>query len=646
MSARAKLLIVVAAATLGLTLPALAAGPICGGADPHAKHLNNGLDCAVCHPLGGLLGFSNVFTYPRGTSTAGGTVTPDSPTTCAVACHSPMGGAPHTATWIAGTLDCTSCHDTRVLPSSHLAVPAQAPRSLCETCHAVEGHTSGTAAFASHPASWMDRADPGFHAFSANRGLGACQQCHQQDLAGGATGVSCAQCHDQSLPAGVTSWKTNCTMCHGGLETTNGAPPRATWGNGADPVRVGAHTSHAAAGFDCAICHVKPADALSPGHIDGSVASVTFSGLGAAAGSPAWNRAASTCTTYCHGLTLAGGTNPSPNWTRVGQGEATCGACHGLPPPPPHPAVSADLAGCNACHPLTVDPAGALVSAAAGGKHLDGVVEASGGHAASWMDPSNGGFHALAANRGLSACTSCHGADLSGGSANVACASCHDRDLPAGIASWKVNCVMCHGGADNTTGAPPRATWGNGGDAVRIGAHTAHVTPGGIAAGFDCAVCHVKPSDALSPGHVGGPTAGVAFRGLAAAGSATPSWDRAAATCSSTYCHGGYSGTYQYQVWDYGVDGLVTKTVPYAGSNATPAWTGTATACDSCHGNPPRPTGTWHSGVHGVFNDCQECHPDATGEGGRGTAITDANAHINGAIEVTPHWRSGCFGCH
>ena len=70
-------------------------------------------------------------------------------------------------------------------------------------------------------------------------------------------------------------------MCHGGTDNQTGAPPRTTWGQGADPVRVGAHTSHLsgssiAPAFDCGVCHVKPADALAAGHIDQSTASVTF----------------------------------------------------------------------------------------------------------------------------------------------------------------------------------------------------------------------------------------------------------------------------------------------------------------------------------------------------------------------------------
>lgn len=105
-------------------------------------------------------------------------------------------------------------------------------------------------------------------------------------------------------------------------------------------------------------------------------------------------------------------------------------------------------------------------------------------------------------------CTGCHGADLSGGSSGVACGRCHDRNLPAGVASWSVNCVMCHGGLENATGAPPKARWGSEADAIRIGAHTAHVVAT-ISAPIGCATCHPVPADALSPGHLGDGTADV-----------------------------------------------------------------------------------------------------------------------------------------
>ncbi|HEY6853781.1 MAG TPA: CxxxxCH/CxxCH domain-containing protein [Gemmatimonadales bacterium] len=634
-----------------------AAGPMCVGTDPHAKHINVGLACTVCHPKGGAFGFTNVYTYPRGTSTAGGTLVPPSagvPATCTVACHSPLGSAPRTISWATpGPLACSTCHDT---PAG--AHPQLAAGSDCQGCHQTSNHTSGTVALVPHPATWMTRSDPGFHAFAADRGLAACQQCHRSDLSGGVTGFSCARCHDTTDATGKTvAWQTNCTLCHGGTDNATGAPPRTIFGYATDAVRIGAHSSHLAGSdlappFGCEVCHVKPVDALSAGHVDQvadggtPLAKVTFSGLASSGVSPLWDRATATCSsTYCHGGTLGGGSNTTPSWTSIGQGQAACGTCHGLPPPAPHPALApGDLTRCNQCHPATVDASGAVIKPSLGGKHLDGNVDAVGGHSANWMDTASPGFHAFSANAAIASCTSCHGADLAGGSAGVACARCHDANLPVGVTSWKSNCLMCHGGVDDQSGAPPRATWGRESDPLRVGAHTRH-RAGRLTAAFDCGVCHVKPADALAAGHVDEGTAKLTFGGIALSGGAVPSWNRADGTCSATYCHGNYSGIYTYQTWDYSLDQPVLVDVPYSGKKAAPPWTGQPMQCDSCHGNPPWPTGVWHSGRHGGGNQCELCHPDASGLP-PGDVVTNPSLHMNGTVEVAPKWENSCIGCH
>ena len=632
----------------------------CTGTGAHDRHAAMNIGCTVCHPCGGALAF-NGFTYSGGTS-ATGTVTPGSgttPATCAVACHSPLNAPAHSVAWNQGPLDCTACHTPTALPSTHPPLTMPNPTGAdCVTCHDMSKHTTGTVTFAPHPATWMNQADPGFHAFSANKGLAACQGCHGQDLAGGITGVACAQCHDTALPTGVTTWKKNCVMCHGGTDNPTGAPPKATWGNSADLVRIGAHSAHVTASaispaFGCALCHVKPVDAFSPGHIDGSTATVAFDGLAVGIGAlaPAWDRTSATCSnTYCHGA-FRNGNAAAPDWTKVGQGQGACGTCHGLPPPAAaHPAVGSDLTVCAVCHPKTMDGSGHIIPPAQGGLHLDGLIEAA-GHDASWMDTASPNFHAFSAVRGLAGCQACHGPDLSGGTTGVACATCH------GGPSWKTNCTMCHGGVANATGAPPNSVWGTGDpqrgggtpDPIRVGAHTAHVQ-GTLATSFDCGQCHVTPTDAFSAGHVDGPVATVTFGQLASKGAKPPVYTRAnGATCASTYCHGGYTGTYTYSVWDWGLDEGVAVTTSYAGKNATPKWTDGPMACNSCHDNPPR-NGTWHSGQHGYFteyNNCELCHPDAIGTVTGGTAITNLALHVNGIVDVTPKWQpSKCFGCH
>ncbi|HEX9049218.1 MAG TPA: hypothetical protein VF841_01675, partial [Anaeromyxobacter sp.] len=463
--------------------------PQCTGTDVHQTHLSK-FACNVCHPAGAQYGFAVPHVFPRGTTTAGGTLvlaTAAAPTTCTVACHYPMGGAAKSITWnTPGPLDCTTCHDTATtLSPAHPTVSPTAPRSDCLACHDMSTHAigDGTVVLVKHVAGWMDTSSSSFHAASAIRGLAACQQCHAADLSGGFTGYSCAQCHDTIDASGApVRWATNCTMCHGGTNDQTGAPPKTIWGYASDAIRTGAHASHLAgsaiaAPFDCAVCHTKPADALAQGHIDNvaatdvPMATVALTGI-AAIGVPnaAWDRAGATCATYCHGATLTGGSNTSPVWTTLDGSQAACGTCHGVPPPAPHPTVASDLTLCAPCHSQTVSTAGAIIPASAGGKHLDGIIEAQ-GHPAEWMDTTSAGFHAYSADLGLTPCESCHGQDLSGGTANVACGKCHDQNLPVGVASWKTNCTMCHGGTNDQTGAPPRTTWGQSSDPIRTGAH-------------------------------------------------------------------------------------------------------------------------------------------------------------------------------
>jgi predicted CxxxxCH...CXXCH cytochrome family protein len=353
---------------------------------------------------------------------------------------------------------------------------------------------------------------------------------------------------------------------------------------------------------------------------------VVFGGI-AAAGAPAWNRASPTCAVYCHGATLnAGGTSTAPSWTGTA---VTCGDCHGVPPPAPHP--SSAMTNCVTCHPETMNAAGELVAPSAGGKHLDGILEAS-GHEASWMDTASPSFHAYSANRGLAACQQCHGVALDGvgGSVSIGCNQCHG-------AAWKTTCTMCHGGTDNGTGAPPRPTWGSA-STVAVGAHTAHVAQNGVSAPYGCAECHVMPEDALSAGHVGG-SAGVSFAG-AVSGLKGGTWNfpvNGTPTCSSTYCHGNF------------VRGTATN---------TPSWTGTnQAACGSCH--LARPVASLHRkhlqqqyfanplwpwwplpGATSGWITCDQCHFGiAANVDAQPATLTQVNGggpplHVNGTPDV------------
>jgi hypothetical protein len=274
-----------------------------------------------------------------------------------------------------------------------------------------------------------------------------------------------------------------------------------------------------------------------------------------------------------------------------------------------------------------------IIPPSEGGKHLNGAIEATGGHPAAFKDPASSEFHANSANRGLSSCQGCHGQALDGvgGSTTVSCATaaCHG-------AGFATRCTMCHGGVANQTGAPPKATWGQGADPLRTGAHTKHVTSGALSSAIACSVCHAVPADAFAAGHLGDGPAEVTLTGFAATGGATPGYARPAGSCASTYCHGAYSGVFSYTFYED------SKTWAYAGANATPRWTDRPTTCASCHGKPP--PGEWH-GSHYAGNQCDLCHPDASGQPGAST-ITNAALHVNGTIDLAPKWRANCFYCH
>ncbi len=536
---------------------------------------------------------------------------------------------------LAGAFACTACHPDPRSGSTHLdgkvelaldgfahdGLPGNGATpdfdKIAGTCSSVYCHGAFRNGNGGNAPVWN----------RVGQGQAACGSCHGAPPPPPHPGATdCGRCHE-----GYTATSVNpvthvngkldvvglsCTSCHGDPSRPKNAaaPPLGTHGEASTSDRaVGAHQAHLAGAtlgtpVSCDDCHTVP---TSLAHANGTV-DLTFGALATAGGTfPAsWNGA--TCSTYCHGATLqAGGSNTAPAWTG-GSSQAVCGACHAVPPPSPHPAVSSDLTLCAACHPQTMTSAGALIPASAGGKHLDGVVESS-GHDASWMDTSSPGFHAYAADADLASCTTCHGAQLDGGNVQVACGRCHNL-VPTPVADWRQNCVMCHGGTDNPTGAPPRTTWGRSGDAVRVGAHSTHVSGSDIAPAFDCSVCHVKPDSALSPGHVDGPTATVTFNGLATNGSLVPpSWDRASGTCASTYCHGATLG---------------------GGTNKAPVWTSVGTgeaSCGSCHGVPPPAP---HPAVTGLTS-CAGCHPDTVDATGRIIPPSSGGKHLDGVLEVS-----------
>lgn len=306
--------------------------------------------------------------------------------------------------------------------------------------------------------------------------------------------------------------------------------------------------------------------------------------------------------------------------------EAGCGSCHGFPPVSPHPQPAAGIwaaTDCATCHLTSVNATtGEVIPVSAGGTHANGTVEA--GHA---LDGSfaPGSVHGPVADAGLSSCKPCHGANLDGvgGTTTKSCDECH-----TGGTAWRTNCTFCHGDSlraatpnELAKSAPPADVSGSLDTVdIGVGAHERHVVDRAIG----CTICHPSvPTDIFSAGHVDGGPANIAFGGLAVTGGLAPAWDRTAARCATTYCHGG---------------GLTDG----GGTNTTPLWTSVGTgqaACGTCHGLPvaatshPQPwTGATWTGA-----DCSLCH--STSVDGTGQLLA---AHLDGATPSAPN----CTTCH
>jgi predicted CxxxxCH...CXXCH cytochrome family protein len=137
------------------------------------------------------------------------------------------------------------------------------------------------------------------------------------------------------------------------MDSQNGAPPWDVYGK-ADSAAVGAHTAHltaseVAGAVSCGVCHVVPADALSPGHIDGDgQAEVVLSDSASGIYDP---NAGSCSSVYCHGKGSTPTTGGSSTWSG---GAKTCQSCHtdgGLGGK--HSKHLNKGYGCSSCHNVT-----------------------------------------------------------------------------------------------------------------------------------------------------------------------------------------------------------------------------------------------------------------------------------------------------
>ena len=241
----------------------------------------------------------------------------------------------------------------------------------------------------------------------------------------------------RSIQGSAATATSECVRCHGGADNLTGAPPFDLDGRtDTSLASVGAHTAHVQAGAlwvgsDCDACHVKPSSVDSPEHLV-APAAVTWGPLATLGGlSPVYDRATHQCSaTYCHGGFAGGNAAAAVVWTKVGQGEAACGTCHGGPllTPPSLPtnhfpmASGSTNATCSVCHAETVKTDGTID--VAHGKHVDGAVEVDRAaiHPAGWMDSKSSSFHGAAAT---AACLRCHALGAPAKVTTVTCDDCH-----------------------------------------------------------------------------------------------------------------------------------------------------------------------------------------------------------------------------
>ena len=268
-------------------------------------------------------------------------------------------------------ISCFACHDgpsghpegwmNESSDNFHGQKVVQAGWETCKACHGTDfmGGISGISCFtchdgpSGHPEDWLNPGTENFHGAAIKRSgwdMKDCRACHGHDYAGGIAGYSCLTCHTDTPEA--------CNTCHG--NSLNSAPPEDTEGNTeTDFKSIGAHQAHLSEGsisnaVACSECHTVPQILYDAGHIDSELpAEVRFGDLASDDGStiPEWNGEESCSNVYCHGGFPLGNRDNIPEWTDVGEGEAACGTCHGLPPKQPHPSVTL----CSLCHASVVD---------------------------------------------------------------------------------------------------------------------------------------------------------------------------------------------------------------------------------------------------------------------------------------------------
>jgi len=431
-----------------------------------------------------------------------------------------------------------------------------------------------------HPEGWSDPDDVNFHGSILNTsgwGFNRCQSCHGENLECGTSELACTSCHAHA--DGISS----CTTCHGNRDTDMSYPPEDLQSRSDNTlVSIGAHVSHMDSDLSvvsCDQCHVVPEDYLDDGHLGlDNIAEITFGLLATHDGNmdPNWNRNDATCSdVYCHSTS-------EPKWTQVDGTYSTCGSCHSSPPEEGAHEIHVAILelDCSTCHSgySSVNET-VKISTHINGERDININEVVGGI----FDPD----HQTCSN------VFCHG------ESNI---------TPGWDDSVEYTCTGCHGGQESQIGAPPLDLGGNDRPThLGVGAHTVHLDGGDFSDGAACNECHIVPDSTFSAGHVDADMiAEITWGNLVTDdGDIEPDWNRGAASCSDTYCHGNF------------IYGTVS------GNNATPIWTSPGSvSCGSCHEIPPN----GHVGDY-TLEQCSDCHLSVVNSVGE---IIDKTKHVNG----------------
>ncbi len=553
--------------------------------------------------------------------------------------------------WGGGSLTCGSCHKNMATDATatgshqiHATTSATANGTgvnlTCQVCHGLSYSRTMAPVGSTHANKTIELF---FSTISGANGLGTNYNKSGSFAPGSAYGqCSASACHGSGKPVwGANTTRPECFKCHGStvaafstVSAASVAPGfnnegRDTGGNSvATSPRVGAHQTHLTATdnisgpIHCGECHTPHLTVKDTTHLNYTTATVSFGPLAKTAGhAPGVSRSAgviSCANTYCHNGNRVGATAvaTTPIFTSaslIGNttiADTCTNKCHGMPPGASvagdtHAALTGayttptSLSACSSqtggtgCHP-TLNGAPTLMTNIFFDKtkHINGSVEAAGGHAfpygGSVHRPGGTGSPLANASAPYTNCSGCHDTSTASGIYPVAsgvkplCSACHVNT--ATFTGATPGCYDCHG-SSATNGMPSGGAFPN-----LSGSHSKHVVGQALA----CSVCHAGKG-----GGVGDTTHG--------------SSNRVAHTAANPFVN-------------------VTSTT--AQFHFT--WTGKGTCANvACHG-----TAEW--GVT-KFN-CLTCHSVAVGA--RAAVVgqfASQSHHIQGAETLTT---AQCYKCH